>query len=217
MNSATTYLEVAARLVTNAVLCEKSSQKLIAAGKYIEAVSVYIKTLEGNDLNDAEKQFVINNVALYAKRANELLTNDCPSERLHTNAYIDKQQSQVPCMANEDQSECTAKSGMDAEVPESLQSAVCISKPTVKWDDVIGLEEAKGPMQEAVLNPILFPGSPQASFAHKGLLLFGPGGAGKTQLCKALAAEANNATFITVRPDMLLSKWVGESEKLVRG
>jgi len=49
----------------------------------------------------------------------------------------------------------------------------------------------------------------------RGLLLFGPPGTGKTLIQKALTKETN-MTMLTMQPDKLMSKWVGESEKGMR-
>jgi fidgetin-like protein 1 len=83
--------------------------------------------------------------------------------------------------------------------------------------DVAGLKFAKKCVMEAVIYPMLRPdiftglrGPP------KGLLLFGPPGTGKTVLAKTIASKAGGAKFFSISASSLMSKWVGEGEKMVR-
>jgi len=103
------------------------------------------------------------------------------------------------------------------QLRQALESAVVIEKPNVKWDEVVGLETAKETLQEAVILPMrlphLFTGKRKP---WRGILLYGPPGTGKTQLAKAVATEANNSTFISVSSSDLVSKWQGQSERLVK-
>ncbi|EPQ61144.1 AAA-domain-containing protein [Gloeophyllum trabeum ATCC 11539] len=97
-----------------------------------------------------------------------------------------------------------------------LTSAILMEKPNVKWDDVAGLEGAKAALKEAVILPIKFPHLFTGKRTPwKGILLYGPPGTGKSYLAKAVATEANS-TFFSVSSSDLVSKWQGDSERLVR-
>ncbi|ORE07993.1 skd1 protein [Rhizopus microsporus var. microsporus] len=98
----------------------------------------------------------------------------------------------------------------------SLASAILTEKPNVQWDDVAGLEGAKEALKEAVILPKKFPhffiGQRKP---WRGILLYGPPGTGKSYLAKAIATESNS-TFFSVSSSDLVSKWLGESERLVK-
>jgi vacuolar protein-sorting-associated protein 4 len=99
---------------------------------------------------------------------------------------------------------------------DSLGGAILREKPNVKWDDVAGLTAAKESLKEAVILPIKFPQLFTGKRKPwKGILLYGPPGTGKSYLAKAVATEADS-TFFSISSSDLVSKWLGESEKLVR-
>lgn len=103
-----------------------------------------------------------------------------------------------------------------SDLKAKILSEIVDSKPGVKFTDVIGLAQAKQILKEIIvlpnLRPDLFTGlrSPP-----RGLLLFGPPGVGKTLIAKAVATECA-CTFFNISASALTSKYLGESEKLVR-
>lgn len=95
--------------------------------------------------------------------------------------------------------------------------AILEEKPNVRWSDVAGLDNAKNSLFEAVIFPIKFPTLFTGDRKPwKGILLYGPPGTGKSYLAKAVATEANQSRFFAVSSSDLVSKWLGESEKLVK-
>jgi SpoVK/Ycf46/Vps4 family AAA+-type ATPase len=106
--------------------------------------------------------------------------------------------------------------GVDKEAAKQILNEIVIQGDEVHWDDVAGLEIAKSALKETVvypfLRPDLFMGLREPA---RGMLLFGPPGTGKTMLARAVATESKS-TFFAISASSLTSKFLGESEKLVR-
>ena len=106
--------------------------------------------------------------------------------------------------------------GVDPHAAKQIFNEIVVQGDEVHWDDVAGLDTAKKALKEAVvypfLRPDLFMGLREPA---RGMLLFGPPGTGKTMLARAVATESRS-TFFAISASSLTSKWLGESEKLVR-
>jgi spastin len=106
-------------------------------------------------------------------------------------------------------------------IPSALRSKVEseIIAPgdiALRFADVIGMQAVKTALNEMVLlpaqRPDLFSG---IRAPPTGLLMYGPPGNGKTMLATAVAAECK-ATFFNVSCSSLVSKFHGDSEKVVK-
>ena len=90
--------------------------------------------------------------------------------------------------------------------------------PETTWEDIGALSDLKSELDRLIIKPIRHPNicNQYALRRTAGVLLYGPPGCGKTLLAKAVANSCK-ANFIYVKGPELLSKYVGESEKAVRG
>lgn len=106
--------------------------------------------------------------------------------------------------------------GVDEGAAKQILNDIVVQGDEVHWDDIAGLEIAKNALRETVvypfLRPDLFMGLREPA---RGMLLFGPPGTGKTMLARAVATESRS-TFFSISASSLTSKYLGESEKLVR-
>jgi vacuolar protein-sorting-associated protein 4 len=191
------------------------------ASEYEKAYSQYKKALEyfmtglKHEKNQAVKDTIMGRVMGYMQRAETL------------KKVLDEQAKPPPGPKESGGgggAAATAKKGDKesdgdkemARLKSQLEGAIVTEKPNVAWDDVAGLLGAKEALKEAVILPRRFP----QLFVGKrrpwrGILLYGPPGTGKSFLAKAVATEAD-AKFFAISSSDLMSKWQGESEKLVK-
>lgn len=139
------------------------------------------------------------------------LINLTPSPVLHE-VYKERMRQYIERL-NELNNEATVRPVVRQAATSASKEELQIepAESNVKWSDVIGLEDAKRIIREAIVYPWLradlFPlGWPT------GILLFGPPGCGKTLLIAAAATEVN-AILYTLDAATVMSKWLGESEK----
>jgi transitional endoplasmic reticulum ATPase len=101
-------------------------------------------------------------------------------------------------------------------VQPSAMREVMVEAPTITWDDIGGLDQARDRLKEGVELPLKHPEAFRRLGIRpaKGFLLYGPPGTGKTLLAKAAARESE-ANFIATKSSDLLSKWYGESEQQI--
>ena len=101
------------------------------------------------------------------------------------------------------------KANLANNTKNSFDDMVMKEKPDVRWEDVVGVDDAKNALRESIVypskRPDLFPlGWP------RGILLYGPPGCGKTILAAATAHELDGY-FINVDGSSMMSKWLGEA------
>ncbi|CAL6030044.1 Katanin_p60 ATPase [Hexamita inflata] len=97
-----------------------------------------------------------------------------------------------------------------------IQHEILTEHPTQSFKEVVGLEKPKQILKESVILPAKYPDLFTGILKPwKGCLLFSAPGNGKSFLARALASECK-CTFFNISASSLLSKYYGESEKLVR-
>lgn len=111
------------------------------------------------------------------------------------------------------------------EYPDDFRNyakTVCMEIVTknleIYWSDVYGAECAKTVLKEGIILPLEHPHLfDDLTKPWKSALLYGVPGTGKTLLAKALCTETfGKITFFNISPSTIISKWRGESEKIIR-
>ncbi len=89
--------------------------------------------------------------------------------------------------------------------------------PDITYKDIGGVDDILQKIREVIEIPIKRPDifSILGITPHKGILLYGPPGCGKTLIAKAIANQVQGH-FISIKGPELISKWHGQSEENLR-
>lgn len=108
--------------------------------------------------------------------------------------------------------EAEAGTGFEQYIKENL---VQRNKETLpSWEDIGGLEETKNTIKESIVLAYARKPNRVEIEGWRNILLFGPPGTGKTLLAAA-TAKGLDAAFFNVKAGQVLSKYYGESPKIV--
>ena len=204
---------VDSKLYQYAVSTAKEAVALDSQGKYRQAINKYQRAAEilmqfmKYNKNPQMRMLCQKNIEEYVDRA-KILKSQLGGRR-------GARPSRSPGVSGDDSKAEAGVSSEEQELIDMISGTIVTESPNVKWNDIAGLDNVKQAVREAIVLPIakpeLFIG---ARRPWSGILLFGPPGCGKTLLAKAAATECK-ATFFSASSADLLSKWLGESEKLI--
>lgn len=178
----------AIRKAHEAVSLDSRGDHKSAARLYRETIEILMQLYTLTD-NESIKRVYLDRIREYHKRVGKL---DGLMKRRDEVVYVDKTEKRD----DEDR---------------WLQDVVLIERPSVKWEDIVDLDDAKKKLYVNVIFPTIRPDVYKLPWST-GILFYGPPGCGKTLLAAALA-NSIKATFYLVKASSILSKWLGESEK----
>jgi SpoVK/Ycf46/Vps4 family AAA+-type ATPase len=100
---------------------------------------------------------------------------------------------------------------------ESSEETITKNIPEVSFEDIGGIDDIIEVIREVIELPIKRPDifETLGISPHKGIILHGPPGCGKTLIAKAIAHEIN-AHFVLVKGPELINKYYGKSEENLR-
>lgn len=193
-----TLLQQATETVKQAIVHDRMKEYPLAFEKYRSALEQFMIVLK-YEKNPVAKRMMTTKIVTYLDRAEQLGAS--------LEGGTDKQEGDTQGAPTAVPAEDPFKQGFEKTV---------LNKVCVRWDEIAGLEGAKQALKEAAILPIKFP----CLFQGKrrpwtGILLYGPPGTGKSFIAQAVATEAES-TFFSVSSSDLISKWQGESERLVK-
>ena len=205
-------------LLEKAIDLDRRGLQKEACRDYLKASMILIKLSNSSSLPSLQKH--------YLSRAQECVDRVRYISGLKTRQAERPTIPSIPATFSIDRGEPSLPSGRTSEtgddnedmrhLQDMIADTILTERPDLKMSEVAGLDDAKQVIQEAIVSPMkhpeLFKGKSRQPW--KGILFYGPSGCGKTLIAKAVASEVH-ATFFNVSAANIVSKWLGESEKLV--
>jgi SpoVK/Ycf46/Vps4 family AAA+-type ATPase len=189
--------KIAVNHAQEAVSLDRQGNKEMAITAYKRAIECLLKLVDfypNHNLN----QIFVQRAKVYKTRLNSL-----------QDVWIDRSTNGKESYSENISEVRTSRSNEKS----SFDELILREPPKVRWTDIVGLQDAKRAIKEAIVYPALRPDLFPLGWP-KGLLLFGPPGCGKTLLSAAVSNEIN-ATFISADAATIMSKWLGEAERNV--
>lgn len=108
----------------------------------------------------------------------------------------------------------SAESGGEPEEDFSGRILGFIEKSPISWNEIGGLEDTKRTIKESIVLALAKKPEKVEIEGWNRILLFGPPGTGKTLLASATSNDLG-ALFFNVKFGQIMSKWFGESPKIL--
>lgn len=149
---------------------------------------------------------------------------DCEWEYKYREAPLGLKQTEIIGITPREKSHSRSGLGFGISIRTELnqsededQKSELKDVPAVTFSDIGGIDEIVQQVREVIELPMVAPAifSHYHIKPHKGILLYGPPGCGKTLIAKAIANEIN-AHFISVNGPEILNKYIGQSEENLR-
>ena len=214
MSSDNKIFNAAIKLANEAIELDKQKQFDVAADKYLQATETlneFAKFCKNTKLKKLAQEKALQ----YFKRA-DMLTQLRNKKLKVPSGRTPNKGKKKDKNGEESEEEETEMSDDEKELRKTIEGTIITERPTITWGDVAGMDVPKQAIREAVVLPMshpeLFKG---ARKPWRGILLFGPPGCGKTLIAKAAANECK-VQFFAADSASLVSKWLGESEKLLK-
>ncbi|WP_207431727.1 ATP-binding protein [Sabulibacter ruber] len=195
---------------------QDNSLKLLLAEAYFKrgkysAAFVVVEELHTTDYNPAEVNLLHARLLLATQEPTEALERYMLATQQDPTAQDAELEKEITEQAHPGLSEFDFK--VPTQAPDQGINSH-IEKPTIKFQDVGGMEKVKEEIEMKIIHPLKHADLYKA-YGKKiggGILMYGPPGCGKTLLARATAGEVN-ASFISVGINDILDMWIGNSEK----